>query len=865
MPRGGPLMLVFFWSALALNEVPEMSTLDLDGMNVTLPDGTVFTTSYLTGSDDVTNSGLLDATLTEGGGPAGTTYSGTISDGTHATTAITQTSGEVTFTGSSTYSGGTNLDGGIIGITNGSALGTGTLTIAGGTLLAAAGVDFTNAIDFAGAGTIDNNGYDIGLNDSLFSGAGPLTITGSGQVGLEITNPTTYSGDVFLNSGTLTFVGGNPFSSLSSESIGTGTLHLAAGTTLNLPGGSKFVTPANLTSNIELDGAATITSSYGYINATPDLDGTISGSGSLTIDGPLFLAGNNTYTGGTVIDGAVFVSGSIVGNITDYGMLTFSNAQGTNFSGQISGDGSVAAYDLLTLSGANSYSGGTTIYGYLLVANNLALGTGSVGFSGGILESGAPNIALANAITTINPGSAVEVTTGGWTLTLDGPQSLINNGMLEAAYGTLIVDETVTGTGTALISGGGTIDFNSNFQQTVTLGGLGNTLGLSQLYNGTISGFAAADAIDFTSLAYKSSYDVVWVQNGSQGMVAIEDTATDTVVDSVTLDGTYYADSFRLAMDSQGGTEIIGAVPPTYDFTANGKSDVLFQNINSDQVYEWLMNGTTVTSSGFVGNNTNPSWEVITGAGDYNGDGNSDILWQNVSTGQIYEYQMNGTAVLASNFVGNNTDPEWQAVGSGDFNGDGYSDILFQNTVSGQVFEWEMNGFSVIGSGAVGNNTSPSWQVVGIGDFNGDGKSDILLQNVTTGQVDEWEMNGTSVIASGVIGNNTDPTWKVVGTGDFNGNGNSDILFQNVTTGQVYEWEMNGLSVIGSGFIGNNTNPALQVVGTGDYSGNGSADILFQNSTTGQMVEWLMNGTSVIGSSVVGNNTDPTWHAIAKS
>ena len=214
-----------------------------------------------------------------------------------------------------------------------------------------------------------------------------------------------------------------------------------------------------------------------------------------------------------------------------------------------------------------------------------------------------------------------------------------------------------------------------------------------------------------------------------------------------------------------------------------------------------------------------------------NSNGNSDGLFQNADSGQVYEWQLNGTSVIASSFVGNNTDPSWQVVGTGDFTGDGNADILFQNSSSGQVYEWLMNGFSVVGSGVVGNNTNPAWQVVGTGDFTGNGIDDVLFQNASSGQVYEWEMNGTSVIGSGVVGNNTDPAWHVVGTGDFTGNGIDDVLFQNVNSGQVYEWEMNGTSVVGSGVVGNNTDPAWQVVGIGDFTGNGKSDILFQNTT----------------------------------
>ena len=82
-----------------------------------------------------------------------------------------------------------------------------------------------------------------------------------------------------------------------------------------------------------------------------------------------------------------------------------------------------------------------------------------------------------------------------------------------------------------------------------------------------------------------------------------------------------------------------------------------------------------------------------------------------------------------------------------DFNGDGYSDILWQNT-NGQAAIWEMNGTNQIVGSNVGGNPGPSWKAIGTGDFNDDGHSDILCQN-TNGQASIWEMNGTNLIGGG--------------------------------------------------------------------------------------------------------------------
>jgi FG-GAP-like repeat len=207
-------------------------------------------------------------------------------------------------------------------------------------------------------------------------------------------------------------------------------------------------------------------------------------------------------------------------------------------------------------------------------------------------------------------------------------------------------------------------------------------------------------------------------------------------------------------------------------------------------------------------------------------------------------------------------------VGTGDFNGDGQSDILWQNT-GGQVSIWEMNNNTLIGGGTVGANPGPVWQAIGTGDFNDDGKSDILWQNSSTGQVSIWDMSGDAIIGGGPVSPGPEiagPSWKAVGTGDFNKDGHSDILWQNSSTGQVSISDMGGTqgsTVIGGGDVADpGTN--CQVIGTGDFNSDGRSDIVLQDGTTGQVTIWEMGGpggTSISGGGPVGN-PGPSWHAV---
>jgi hypothetical protein len=242
------------------------------------------------------------------------------------------------------------------------------------------------------------------------------------------------------------------------------------------------------------------------------------------------------------------------------------------------------------------------------------------------------------------------------------------------------------------------------------------------------------------------------------------------------------------------------------DFDGDGKADILWRNISTGEVYIWLMNGTAIASSGSPGSAT-LDW-AIQGVGDFNGDGKADVLWQNSKTGQVYIWEMNGTTIGSQGSPATEAPSTgWVIQGVGDFNGDGDADILWQNSITGQLDIWLMNGTTLTTSGSPGTEApSTGWVIQGVGDFNGDKMADILWQNSSTGQLYIWLMNGTSLGSSGSPGTEAQSTgWTIEGVGDFNGDGMADILWTNGQTGQVYVWLMNGTSLSSSGSPGTAT------------------------------------------------------------
>jgi hypothetical protein len=287
------------------------------------------------------------------------------------------------------------------------------------------------------------------------------------------------------------------------------------------------------------------------------------------------------------------------------------------------------------------------------------------------------------------------------------------------------------------------------------------------------------------------------------------------------------------------------AVPD--DFNGDGTSDILWQNTDGT-VGTWEMEGSQILAETGFGQVAN-SWQIV-GTGDFNGNGISDILWQNTD-GAVALWQMNGTQTPTESVVGQ-AGSGWQVAGTGDFIGDGNDDILWRNT-NGAVGLWEMDGTQIVKEASVGQADN-SWQIVGVGDFNGDGKSDILWQN-TNGTVGLWETNSTPTPTESVIGQ-VGSGWSIAGVGDFNGDGKDEILLQN-TNGSLETWEMNGTQVLTQAIAGQ-AGPGWQIAGIGDYNGDGKSDILWRN-TNGAIAMWETNGAQPPTQATVGQ-ADTSWH-----
>ncbi|HHR4062844.1 TPA: fibronectin-binding autotransporter adhesin ShdA [Salmonella enterica] len=185
-------------------------------------------------------------------------------------------------------------------------------------------------------------------------------------------------------------------------------------------------------------GTGTIANSSVLQVGEGELENTLSGTGSLvkTGTGELTLSGDNSYSGGTTITGGTLTADHAdslgTGTIANSGVLQVGEGELEN---TLSGSGSLVKTGTgeLTLNGDNDYSGGTTIDDGVLIADNAdSLGTGAVA-NNGVLQVGEGE--LKNTLS--GTGSLVKIGTGELTLSGDNTYSggtTISGGTLTADH-----------------------------------------------------------------------------------------------------------------------------------------------------------------------------------------------------------------------------------------------------------------------------------------------------------------------------------------------------------------------------------------------------------------------------------------------
>ncbi|WP_198161246.1 autotransporter-associated beta strand repeat-containing protein, partial [Variovorax sp. WDL1] len=383
--------------------------------------------------------------------------------------AFTKTGdGTLTLSGANTYTGGTLFFDGVVSVSSDANLGdaAGSLFFDWGVLRTTADLTMNRATTLLTGGTISTNAGTTLIHQGAIDGGGGLAKIGAGT--LTLTGANTYSGGTVLIEGTLSISADQNLGAPTLLIIDGGTLRttspFATGRTIQLGlAGSTLQTDADLTATGQLGGKR-----GAYLIKT--------GTGTLT------LTGSNSYTGGTRFDAGVVsvsrdanlgsASGGLVFNggtlrtTADLAMNrattlgasggTFDTLAGTTLSqqGAIGGAGGLTktGAGLLTLTGVNTYEGGTTISAGTLAGSAASFGSGAITNNAALLIDQASDEALGNTFA----GSGALTKTGAGTLTLTGENSYSGGTDLKQG-GIAVGNNSALGTGELAMHEGTTL------------------------------------------------------------------------------------------------------------------------------------------------------------------------------------------------------------------------------------------------------------------------------------------------------------------------------------------------------------------------------------------------------------------------
>ena len=333
--------------------------------------GTVptFRTSVATGSQDSIVGMIIDSGDRQTDNAGRTVVNALVADAATDVSRVTKTSrGTLLLDDASTYSGATTLFDGSLAAGSAKSFASGASGLNGGALsspdfpaapartfansasvastvtfgdtLSPVNTGFSSGIDLQGAVRTFTTGANVTFDDVVANGG----ISKSGAAALTITGINTYAGGTTLTEGTLF--------AASNSALGIGPLALGS--------------PSSPMISSDASGAS---ASRTFANA-------VSVNGDVTF-------GDDSSNGAML-----FASSANLGNAGETRVFTV-NAK-TTFGGVVTGGAGLTktGSGVLTLSGSNSYSGGTTFAsGMILAGSNGSFGTGALTFAGGAVGS----------------------------------------------------------------------------------------------------------------------------------------------------------------------------------------------------------------------------------------------------------------------------------------------------------------------------------------------------------------------------------------------------------------------------------------------------------------------------------------------
>lgn len=394
--------------------------------------------------------------------------------------------------------GAAGIKGANIAVINAGTISGGAVGTGGGTPAAGKAIQFTggvNSLEIQAGSTITGNVVAFSAADTFKLGGDISASFGVSQIGAGAK----YDGFGFYEkTGNSTWTLTGTTTAVTPWTLSGGTLQISSDNNLGaLSGGLTFDGGTlRTTTSFATNRNVLINSTGGFDTVAGtqlDVSGQVTGTGTLVKSGAGTLNVtnlSNSYTGGNIVNAGTLAGNTVAirGDILDNGAVSFLDLGPHTFGGNISGSGSVdiEGFGTLTLTGANTHSGGTKVGTGKSISvasdQNLGAATGLLTLDGGELGTTA-SFAMSRDVKLTSAYGYFRAA-AGTTLTANGELSGVG-GVYKEGAGTLVLNGDSTYSGRTTVDGGKLVVEGSlgNTETTVNSGG---TLGGSGSIGGAV-------------------------------------------------------------------------------------------------------------------------------------------------------------------------------------------------------------------------------------------------------------------------------------------------------------------------------------------------------------------------------------------
>ena len=305
------------------------------------------------------------------------------------------------------------------------------------------------------------------------------------------------------------------------------------------------------------------------------------------------------------------------------------------------------------------------------------------------------------------------------------------------------------------------------------------------------------------------------------------------------------------------------------DLVGDGRGEIAMRSATGQ-----LLSGRLVNSQFQFSLKADPGVNFrVLGVADFDGNGKSDLAYQDKSQGDTGEVRIWPDFVIANSLLLRTVKRTWDVQAVGDLDGDGYADFVWRYLGfsadrpddTGVSYIWFTNGRSVTQVRKRGG-APLNWKLIGALDFNGDGADDMVY--VSPDRQVRLLMATPDRTCANVSGGTIPLGFSVVKLGDFTGSRLGEIVIRNAETGQVgmMQIDTTGLPLPAPTanpddpnasctpgtllatvtlYIFANAPPGWQFYAAGDLNSDGKTDIVWLRPD-GSLTVWLMSGVASV-------------------